>query len=182
MYKKEKLIKKLYQTLNIMSCEAKIARNYGTDHKLTYSDISLLKCIQNNENTKASELSQYLGMTNGAVAQFAKKLEAKGYLEPYRIDGNKKEVYYKLTDSGEAACRGCDEHYKKLMKGIEDYISQLDEDTVKKIGGLFDLIAVNAAVEQHCSIKHTAGKDEPQSDNDSQGEVIRRCEKCQRIY
>ncbi len=91
MCKKESLVKKLYQALNIMICESKIARNYGTGHELTYSDINLLKCVQHNENAKASELSQYLGITNGAVAQLAKKLEDKGYLEPYRITGNKKK-------------------------------------------------------------------------------------------
>jgi DNA-binding MarR family transcriptional regulator len=177
MYKKESLIKKLYQALNIMICESKIARNYGTSYKLTYSDISLLKCVQRNDNAKASELSQYLGITNGAVAQLAKKLQGKGYLEPYRITGNKKEVYYKLTAGGEDACRGYDEHYGKTRADIESYIGTLDDDTIERIIGLFDVVARSTAIYEHCSIKHAAGKI-----NRSREAVGKRCEKCQRIY
>ncbi len=177
MRKKESLIKKLYQALNVMICESKIARSYGTGHKLTYSDISLLKCVQRNENAKAGQLSQYLGITNGAVAQLAKKLEGKGYLEPYRISGNKKEVYYRLTAGGEAACLGYDQHYGKMRANLEDYIAALDEDTIEKIIGLFDVVADSIAVHEHCSIKHAADKTSP-----SQEAAIKRCEKCQRIY
>jgi DNA-binding MarR family transcriptional regulator len=177
MCKKESLIKKFYQALNIMICELKIARDYGTGHRLTYSDINLLKCVQRNENAKASELSQYLGITNGAVAQLAKKLESKGYLEPYRITGNKKEVYYKLTASGATACRGYDEHHGKIKSNIEGYITTLDHDTIEKIIGLFDAVAESAVVYDHCSIKYAASKA-----GHSQQEAIKRCEKCQRIY
>ncbi len=156
MCKKESLVKKLYQALNIMICESKIARSYGTGHKLTYSDISLLKCVQHNEDAKASDLSQYLGVTNGAVAQFARKLEDKGYLEPYRITGNKKEVYYRLTADGEAACRGYDEYNGNMRANIEGYIAALDDNTIEKIIGLFDLVAYSAAVHEHCSIRCAA--------------------------
>lgn len=177
MSKKEDLVKKFYQALNIMICESKIARCYGTDHKLTYSDISLLKCVQRNENAKASELSQYLGMTNGAVAQLTRKLESKGYLEPYRITGNKKEVYYRLTESGAAACQGYDEHYEGMYSNIEGYVATLDGDTIEKIIGLLELVTSSTAVYDHCSIKHAIGRADP-----SQETTTKRCEKCQRLY
>ncbi len=174
--KKEELIKKLYQALNIMICESKIARSYGTGHKLTYSDINLLKCAQRNENAKAGDLSQYLGITNGAVTQLAKKLEDRGYLAPYRISGNKKEVYYRLTAQGEEACRGYDGHYEKMRSAMEGYIAALDEGTVEKITGLFDLVADISAAPEHCCMKQAADGGQP-------GETAaKRCEKCRRIY
>ena len=177
MCKKENLLKKLYASLNMMICESKIARTYGTAHKLTYSDISLLLCVRRNMDAKASVLSQYLGITNGAVAQLAKKLKTKGYLEPYRIPGNRKEVYYKLTANGEAACQGYDEHYRKMRSNIEGYISTLDDETIEKIIGLFDMVASNIAVYEHCSIKHAVAQTGP-----SQEGATKRCEKCQRLY
>ena len=175
--KKEELVKKLYQALNIMICESKIARSYGTGHKLTYSDISLLKCVQRNENAKAGDLSQYLGITNGAVAQLAKKLEDKGYLTPYRISGNRKEVYYRLTADGEAACRGYEGHYEKMRSAVEGYIAALDDGTVEKITGLFTLVADISAVHEHCCIRQAA--DEAGQPGET---AIKRCEKCRRIY
>ncbi len=177
MCRKEELIKKLYQALNIMICESKIARSYGTEHKLTYADISLLKCVQRNEDAKACVLSQYLGITNGAVTQLAKKLEGKGYLKPYRVTGNKKEVYYKLTAEGETACRGYDRHDEKMLSDIEGYIDTLDDDTIEKIIGLFQVVADSTAVYEHCSIKHAA-----ENTGHDQQTGIKRCEKCQRIY
>ncbi len=177
MHPNQSLIEKFYQAVNIITCESKIAKNYGTEHKLTYSDISLLKCVQRNENSKAGDLSQYLGMTNGAVTQLAKKLESKGYLEPYRMPGNKKEIYYKLTETGETACEGYDLHYDEIKNRIESYISNLDDETIKKITGLFDAVAESASVDKNCSIKHSACK----GDN-SEKESIGRCEKCKRIY
>lgn len=177
MNQTESLIEKLYHAINVINCESKIAKDYGTEHKLTYSDISLLKCIQRNENSKAGDLSQYLGMTNGAVTQLAKKLENKGYLEPYRTTGNKKEVYYKLTGIGEKACAGYDSHYDKIKGSIESYISTLDNETIGKITGLFDAVADSASVDKNCYIKHSScdgGKPEEES--------IGRCEKCKRIY
>jgi len=177
MHQEQSLIKKLYQAINIITCESKIAKNYGTEHKLTYSDISLLKCVQRNENSKAGDLSQYLGMTNGAVTQLAKKLEGKGYLEPYRIPGNKKEVYYRLTERGEKACDGYDHHYEEIKDRIESYIDTLDNETIEKIIGLFDAVADSASVDKNCSIKHASCKSDK-----SEKESIGRCEKCKRIY
>lgn len=177
MNQKNALIDRLYQSVNMMICESKTARSYGTGHKLTLSDICLLKCIFRNENAKASELSQFLGITNGAVAQLAKKLTEKGYLEPYRISGNKKEVYYKLTQSGEAACSGYDEHYRSMRSNIENYIEKLDNETIEKIIGLFDAVADNSTVEEHCSIKHASKGGPEQEEN-----TIGRCEKCKGIY
>lgn len=177
MFQEQDLLEKLHQAVNIMACESKIPKSYGTEHKLTYSDICLLKCVQRNENSKAGDLSQYLGMTNGAVAQLAKKLKDKGYLEPYRTPGNKKEVYYRLTERGERACEGYDRHYEKIKTRIEAYVATLNEETIKKIIGLFDAVADSASVDKNCSIKHIA-----QKGADSEEESIGRCEKCKRIY
>ena len=104
MEREAELIRKIYWALNRMMCEARVPRTYGTGHKLTYSDIGLLKSVRQYESAKAGDLSQYLGITNGAVTQLARKLMDMGYLAPYRQDGNRKEVYYLLTETGERAC------------------------------------------------------------------------------
>ena len=176
MKQKNILIDRLYQSVNIMICESKTAKNYGTGHKLTFSDICLLKCISRNENAKASELSLFLGITNGAVTQLAKKLTDKEYLEPYRISGNKKEVYYKLTPSGEKACSEYDRHHNARRRNLENYIEKLDEETIQKIIGLFDAVADNSTVDEHCSVKHSNGC------HDNEENMTGRCEKCKAIY
>lgn len=177
MSQQEDLVRKLYQALSMMACELKVSRSYGTGYKLSDSDIGLLKCIRRNGNAKACELSQYLGITCGAVTQLAKKLEQKGYLEPYRLAGNKKEVYYRLTGEGETACYGHDAYFGKLRTGVEQYAATLDEAAVQKITGLFDVIADSVAALDHCSIKAAA-----QGECHLDQETVKRCEKCQGLY
>ena len=177
MYHEESFFEKMHKAINIMTCESKIPKNYGTEHKLTYSDICLLKCVQRNKNSKAGDLSNYLGMTNGAIAQLAKKLKNKGYLEPYRIPGNKKEVYYRLTEMGKKACDGYNKHYEEIKTRIESYTATLDKETIQKIIGLFEVVVNSAVIDKNCSIKY---KD--QKNDESKEENIGRCEKCKRIY
>ena len=55
MSDKEALIKKLYRAVNLMACESKLARDYGTPHELTASDIDFLKCVEKNAAAKASD-------------------------------------------------------------------------------------------------------------------------------
>lgn len=173
----EDLIRKLYQTLSLMACEARTARKYGTPHTLTIADVDLLKCVQRNSDAKACELSKLLGVTNGAVTQQTQKLVQKGFMEPYRSGGNKKEIFYHLTEQGETACKGYDEHSAQVRQRVEAYLTSLDDDTIQKINGLFAVITDSVAVGEQCSIKHDSQKTACLSED---GKT--RCEKCQRVY
>lgn len=176
MNSKNDLIQKFHQAANLMLCDAKTSRRYGTKYPLTYSDLSFLKCIQRNENNKAGEISQYLGITNGAVVQLAKKLEGKEYLESYRMEGNKKEVYYRLTESGQTACEGYDKYNDEMNSLIEAYIIDLDEDTIQTISGLFEAIITGIELKKGCYIKHASEEAKLETKTDG------RCEKCKRTY
>ncbi|KAB1436027.1 winged helix DNA-binding protein [Candidatus Galacturonibacter soehngenii] len=175
MNSKNELIQKFHQAANIMLCDARTSRCYGTEYALTYSDLSFLKCIQRNENNKAGDISQYLGITNGAVVQLAKKLEGKGYLESYRMEGNKKEVYYRLTKSGQTACEGYDKYNDDINALIEAYIIDLDEDTLGTIKGLFEAV-ITGIEKKDCYIKYSSKTKQLESKKDG------RCEKCKRTY
>ncbi len=172
---KNDLIQKFHQAANLLLCDAKTARHYGTKYLLTYSDLSFLKCIERNEKTKAGDLSQYLGMTNGAVVQLAKKLEGKGYLESYRMEGNRKEVFYRLTESGQTACAGYDKYNDEINGIIRAYVKDLDEAAIVAMKGLFEAVITGIEVKKGCYIKHS-GKEEPETKTDG------RCEKCKRTY
>lgn len=173
MNNSDDLIDKFFQAINVLTCEFKTEKSYGTKNKLTYSDICFLKCIQRNQNEKAGNLSVYLGMTNGAVTQLAKKLITKGYAESYRLSNNKKEVYYKLTQSGENACNESDRHYDKITKVIKNYIGKLDDGVIEKIYIFFDKVVESCNLNKCCYVKNDI------KDNCNQIGV-ERCEKCKR--
>ncbi|MDK2807539.1 MAG: hypothetical protein PWP24_272 [Clostridiales bacterium] len=173
MNTKKELIEKFHEAANLMVCDIRTARNYGTDYLLSYSDLSFLKCVERNEKTKAGDISKYLGMTNGAVNQLAKKLEKNGFLEAYRIEGNRKEVYYRLTKNGKTACQSFDAYNANMNGMIEDYIADLEEETLVTITGLFDTILTQIAKDKACYMKC-----DDENENKSDG----RCEKCKRTY
>ncbi len=176
MNSRNELIKKFHQAVNIMLCDIKTSRCYGTEHSLTFSDISFLKCVERNEKAKAGEISRYLGITNGAVVQLARKLERKDYLEAYRMEGNKKEVYYRLTESGRTACGGYDEYNEDTDALIETTLKGLDEKTIRAVIAMFDAIINGIKLKKGCYIKITAEKTEQESKPEG------RCEKCKRTY
>ncbi|HIU64905.1 MAG TPA: MarR family transcriptional regulator [Candidatus Avacidaminococcus intestinavium] len=174
---KELLFKKLHQTFNILLCESKKTRTYGTKQLLSTSEISSLKCIERNSNTKAGDLSRYLGITNGAVTQLAKKLQEKKLIVPYHLKGNNKEVFYELTEKGKLACRGYDEHFKQKITPVEDYIATLDEGVVNSLITIMDLLVQNSDTKNKCAIITDLDSDTHTNQTD-----LKRCEKCQNSY
>jgi DNA-binding MarR family transcriptional regulator len=175
MSQEQQIIQKLYETVNLLVCEIRTARFYGTDFQLSYSDLSFLKCVERNEGVRASEISGFLGMTKGAVAQQSKKLQESKLLTMYRIEGNKKEVYYRLTEQGKLACDNFNQFTETMNKPIREYLSGLDESTRNDVEGLFDHILTEIAKGKECYIKCLC--EEP-TDLDAEG----RCEKCKRIF
>lgn len=167
---KNLLINKIYQAYNVMICDSKLSRNYGTGDTLSFSEISLLVCVRNNAGANAGGISSCLGITKGAVTQFAKKLKDKELLIQYRIEGNNKEVYYRLTPAGETACKGYDAHYGKIRSAVKEYTETLDEQTAGKVEKLFDIIIQNASSGKNCYVL------------DGEKGEKGRCEKCKNFY
>lgn len=169
----ERVAARLMQALHVMNCEFRTARSYGTPHKLSYSDMGLLQCVRRNRDAKSCELSQYLGITGGAVTQLAKKLADKGYLKPTRAAGNRKEVYYVLTEQGEDACRGYDRHYGGMAAHVREAASALDEAAAAGVMALLDAVIESVPAKERCAVRPCT---EPVD------ESKKRCEKCQRIF
>lgn len=166
------VIEKLYQAFGAFECEAKEARDYGTGDLLTYAEITVLGCVRRHEGANASELSACMGITNGAVTQFTKKLIGKGYVEAYRIDGNRKDIHFRLTENGEIACRGYDARFREVARAIRAYVITLDGQTRQSMIGLFDVITQTVSLSDQCALKHT--NDDPAGKG--------KCQKCQTTY
>ena len=97
----DQVIEKVYQIFDILTKEAKQCRDYGNGLFLYHSEVHLIVAIFNHKDANASDLSQFLGITNGAITQVADKLSKKELIERYRLKENKKETYFRLTKQGE---------------------------------------------------------------------------------
>ncbi|MDR1491724.1 MAG: MarR family transcriptional regulator [Planctomycetaceae bacterium] len=91
--------------LNVAVQEMKTPRDFN-GIKLYYSEIHALEAINNHKDANISMLAEHLAVTVGAVWQVAKKLKAKGLIEQYHPQNNRKDVCFCPTESGRVACEG----------------------------------------------------------------------------
>jgi DNA-binding MarR family transcriptional regulator len=68
------------------------------------------------ERPNATRLAADMRVTRGAISKVSKRLLAKGLVQSYQADGNKKEVYFRLTKSGEELFR----EHRKTHKNVQD--------------------------------------------------------------
>lgn len=66
----------------------------------SYSETHCIDYIGKSELPNVTKIAENMQMTRGAISKMTKKLLAKGLIEKYTLESNKKEVYFKLTDAG----------------------------------------------------------------------------------
>ena len=87
----ESLIRRTAKIQYKVNANDKKPRTFGTRHKLYQSEIHFIEAIGLDGGYSASELSEKLGITNGAVTQVADKLLKKKLIEKYKKADNKKK-------------------------------------------------------------------------------------------
>jgi DNA-binding MarR family transcriptional regulator len=134
------LAEKFNKTMRAHSDEMRTARDYGVGFALYHSEVHLLDIIDLHEGENGKELANRLGITKGAVAQTAKKLIEKGLIENFQRPDNKKEVCFRLTESGKKAVRGHKRHHEQMNTGLFEYIEMLGEKDVEIIMRFLDVM------------------------------------------
>lgn len=71
--------------------------NYG---ELTLSEVHCLDYIGRLEVPNVTGIAKAMRMTRGGITKLTSKLVGKGYIEKHSIQGNRKEVHFRLTDLG----------------------------------------------------------------------------------
>lgn len=116
------------------------------------SEIHFIEYIAKNVDCNVTKLAESFYMTRGAISKLSKKLMEKGLIESYQKQDNKKEIYFRLTEKGEAINKIHDDLHKEFQerdKAVFDkiteeqfdyminfakkYSNHLDEE-IKKIG------------------------------------------------
>lgn len=75
-------------------------RHYGDGVSATPAEAHLVESIHHHPDANSNELAQLLGFTKGNLSVRAAKLCAKGLVEKYNRDGNRKEIHYRVTARG----------------------------------------------------------------------------------
>lgn len=92
-------------------------RPFGTDERLTSSEIHLIEIIGDNAETLGvTDLSRVLGVTKGAVSQNLKRTENKGLTLKIEDPQNSSRSIVKLTSKGKTAYFA-HKHWHETMDG-----------------------------------------------------------------
>ncbi len=93
----------------------------------TISEMHCIDTIARVENPNVTKISKALKMTRGGTSKLVRKLMARGAISAYRNSANKKEIYYKLTDSGMAVFKAHEKIHRKWQKKNEEFFKDFSD-------------------------------------------------------
>lgn len=64
------------------------------------SELHIIAAIGDLEQPNVTSLAEHMGMTRGGICKNIKKLTEADLISSYQLDGNAKNIYYRLTDTG----------------------------------------------------------------------------------
>lgn len=68
--------------------------------KYNNSELHIIAAIGDLEQPNVTSLAEHMKMTRGGICKNIKKLTEAGLISSYQRDGNAKNIYYRLTDTG----------------------------------------------------------------------------------
>jgi DNA-binding MarR family transcriptional regulator len=139
MSKKGLVIDKIEKIMSLIVPEIDTPWDYGEGLSLFYAEIQLIMVIKANEGANAGSLARIMRVTSGAVSQIAGKLLKKELIESYRLPENRKEVFFRLTESGKKVVRAHQKHINKTGAAFMDFIDGLNQKELQKICDFLDI-------------------------------------------
>lgn len=115
MKQAEELMVKLFNSYEILA-KQKIC--YARDIPLLPSEVHAVHAIATDSSLKMGDLAEILGITKGAVSKMASKLEKKGLIRRYHYLDNRKDVYFQLTELGQAVLQGHEVYHQMREKRL----------------------------------------------------------------
>ena len=139
----ENNLKNLYahfhKLLNRAISKEKAPRVLPNGEILYRIEIHVIVAIAENPEFNLTELSEFLGVTKGAVSQKVKILIKKQYIEKLKKDNNK-EILFKLTPKGKKIFYGHQEFHKSLNEKIKNNFGNIDSFDFEKIINILKII------------------------------------------
>ncbi|OZB98301.1 MarR family winged helix-turn-helix transcriptional regulator [Paenibacillus sp. XY044] len=91
----------------------------------SFLEVHCIDLIDHLEDPNVTKLSKALRVTRGAVSKTTKKLIQDGLIEKYQKPGNKKEIYYRMTEAGMELLREHEEMHRARVERDRTYFSPL---------------------------------------------------------
>ena len=116
------------QALNILDIFIKIQENSdvfqhegeGLLDEFSLAEVHCIDWIGMIDHPNVTKISEIMGLTRGGISRISKRLLGKGLIESYQEPDNNKEIYYRLTESGQSVYS---EHKKIHSKVRQEWLS-----------------------------------------------------------
>ncbi|WP_179134535.1 MarR family transcriptional regulator [Oceanobacillus timonensis] len=109
----------------------------------TLTQLHVVAVIKEKGQANNTTLAEQLNISKPAVTKAVKKLLENRMLEKIQQDGNKKEVYYMLTDSGDMLAAIHEELHEKAESRYLDIFNHFDDNELETLITFFKLVSKN---------------------------------------
>lgn len=132
MKEQELLLKEIALMLERQDMLSKLTESQCLD-EYGYSETHCIDFIGRLELPNVTKVAEHMGMTRGAISKMTKKLLAKGLIEKYTLETNRKEVYFRLTEQGKLLFEEHDKRHKRWEKRDMEFLSRYSKEDVKTV-------------------------------------------------
>lgn len=132
MKEQELLLKEIALMLERQDMLSKLTESQCLD-EYGYSETHCIDFIGRLELPNVTKVAEHMGMTRGAISKMTKKLLAKGLIEKYTLETNRKEVYFRLTEQGKLLFEEHDKRHKRWEKRDMEFLARYSKEDVKTV-------------------------------------------------
>lgn len=92
----------------------------GLLEEIGLTEVHCIDCIGTTDHPNVTKISEQMGLTRAGISKISKRLLSKGLIESYQEPENNKEIYFKLTVSGQSVY---EEHKKIHNKAQQEWLA-----------------------------------------------------------
>lgn len=105
------------------------------------SEVHCIEAIKKKQDPNVTILAEALYMTRGALSRLTKKLVDKKVIESYQKEGNRKEIYFRLTEQGEAVYQiheAQHDYFRERDRAVFEQVTEDNYNELLKFVALYD--------------------------------------------
>ncbi|MCC3375231.1 MarR family transcriptional regulator [Cohnella sp. REN36] len=99
----------------------------------TFMEVHCIDFIEKMQDANVSKLANAFQVTKGAISKVTKRLVETGAIERYQKPDNRKEVYFKLTDTGREIYLEHERMHQTRIERDSEFFSPLSEEEKSRL-------------------------------------------------
>jgi DNA-binding MarR family transcriptional regulator len=148
------VVESLIHYCNVYAGVYKKEQTHGTEVSFSFAQIQVLEYLLENEelNQNMSCIATRLGITFSTFSKVVNKLESKGLLEKYYLEGNKKNIVVRVSDLGrQVYTTYSEEILKKHFSAMFEHLKEIPSEYLPSIAKALKSASLNKQPETECA-------------------------------